>query len=45
MCNNLAILGVFPIMIGLPPLATLLGDNTKKVAKDDKTKHGWENTL
>ena len=31
MCNNLQ--GVFPNMI---PLATLLGDNTKKVAKDEK---------
>ena len=44
MCNNL--LGVFPIMIGFVTLGpTSLEDNTKKVAKDDKTNHGWENTL
>ena len=43
MCNNLQ--GVFPTMIGFVTLATLLEDNTKKVAKDDKTNHGWENTL
>ena len=43
MYNNLQ--GVFTTMIGLSPLATLLGDSTKKVAKDHKTNHGWENTL
>ena len=32
-------------MIGLSPLATFcLGDHAKKVAKNDKANHGWENT-
>ena len=39
--------GVFPTMIGFVTLGHLLfiGDQAKKVAKDDKANHGWENTL
>ena len=43
--NNLQ--GVFPTKIGFVPLGHLLfiGDQAKKVAKDDKANLGWENTL
>ena len=39
--------GVFPTMIGFVTLGYLLfiGDCAKKVAKGDKTNHGWDNTL
>ena len=43
MCNNLQ--DIFPNLIDFVTLGHLIGEYAKKVAKDDKTNHGWENTL
>ena len=44
MCNNLQ--GAFPTMIAFVTLGQLfLNYPPNKVAKGDKTNHGWENTL
>ena len=43
MWNNLQ--GVFPTMIGFVIFGHFFVLSSNKVAKDDKTNHGWENTL